>query len=327
MKMTIRHATMDDLKVLAQLEASCFPPSEAASEEQLCKRIQFYGNHFWLLYEEGELRAFADGFVSDQPDLSDDMYAHADQHRENGAWQMIFGVNTHPAHRNQGYATKVLKRAIAESREQGRCGVVLTCKENMIPFYRRFGFEDEGVSVSEHGGACWHQMRLMLKHQKPEMRRKDREVTNKEDIERILDSGRIVHLGLMDAGVPYVVPLHYGYEWENGTLILFLHSAKAGHKLDLVRRNPACFVEIDCEMNIISGEDNPCRYGAAYASVMGKGIVEILNNTEEKIHGLKTLMLHQTGRMFHFEEDAANAVCVWRIKVDSLSGKQRKMPE
>lgn len=160
--MMIRHATIKDVKALALLEASCFPPQEAASEEQLRERIQHYGNHFWLLFEKDELVAFADGFVSDHPDLTDDMYAHAEQHEEHGAWQMIFGVNTHPAYRHRGYATRILKKAIQESLEEGRRGLVLTCKENLIPFYQRLGFEDEGISVSEHGGVVWHQMRLKL---------------------------------------------------------------------------------------------------------------------------------------------------------------------
>ena len=75
---------------------------------------------------------------------------------------MIFGVNTHPAYRHRGYATRILKKAIQESLEEGRRGLVLTCKENLIPFYQRLGFEDEGISVSEHGGVVWHQMRLKL---------------------------------------------------------------------------------------------------------------------------------------------------------------------
>ena len=101
-----------------------------------------------------------DGFVTDEPDLTDEMYENAALHDENGAWQMIFGVNTLPAYRRNGYAGKLLKRAIAEAKEQGRRGVVLTCKEKLLHYYAKFGFEKEGISQSVHGNVVWYQMRL-----------------------------------------------------------------------------------------------------------------------------------------------------------------------
>lgn len=88
------------------------------------------------------------------------MYEKAEMHRENGDWQMIFGVNTIPAYRKKGYAGEIIKRAIADAREQGRKGLVLTCKERLIPYYAKFGFVNEGVSESVHGNVVWNQMRL-----------------------------------------------------------------------------------------------------------------------------------------------------------------------
>lgn len=104
--------------------------------------------------------AFVDGFCTDWPDLTDEMYADASLHRENGAWQMIFGVNTIPACRRQGYAGQLLQQAIADARAQGRKGLVLTCKEALVHYYAKFGFVNEGVSGSTHGGVVWYQMRL-----------------------------------------------------------------------------------------------------------------------------------------------------------------------
>ena len=75
---------------------------------------------------------------------------------------MIFGVSTAPAYRRRGCAARLLERAIADAREQGRAGLVLTCKEKLLPYYARFGFCDEGLSDSTHGGVVWHQMRLTL---------------------------------------------------------------------------------------------------------------------------------------------------------------------
>ena len=89
-----------------------------------------------------------------------EMYEKAEMHDENGAWQMIFGVNTIPAYRKKGYAGELIKRAIADAREQGRKGLVLTCKDRLIPYYAKFGFVNEGVSESVHGNVVWNQMRL-----------------------------------------------------------------------------------------------------------------------------------------------------------------------
>ncbi len=161
-KRIIRHAAKGDLDAIAAVEAACFPAAEAATAEEFSDRVAYYGNHFWLLFEESELLSFVDGFVTDLPDLTDEMYADASLHNENGAWQMIFGVNTLPAYRRQGLASMLLCCAIADAREQGRKGLVLTCKEKLIPFYAALGFVNEGVSASVHGNTVWFQMRLVF---------------------------------------------------------------------------------------------------------------------------------------------------------------------
>ena len=117
--MEIRNATMDDLQAIAAVEAACFPAAEAATAEEFAGRLAHYAGHFWLLLEQGELVAFVDGFCTDTPDLTDEMYADAALHDENGAWQMIFGVNTLPRCRCRGYAGLLLQRAIADARAQG----------------------------------------------------------------------------------------------------------------------------------------------------------------------------------------------------------------
>ena len=158
--MEIRTATIADLAQIAAVEAECFPAAEAATKEEFAERIKYYGNHFWLMFEDEKLIAFVDGFVTDKPDLTDEMYERAEMHDENGAWQMIFGVNTLPRCRCQGYAGLLLQRAIADARAQGRRGLVLTCKEKLLHYYAKFGFVNEGVSGSTHGGVVWYQMRL-----------------------------------------------------------------------------------------------------------------------------------------------------------------------
>lgn len=159
--MKIRTATMDDLNEIANVEAECFPAAEAATKEEFAGRIRYYGNHFWIMLEEDKLIAFVDGFVTDEADLTDEMYEKAAMRNEDGAWQMIFGVNTLPDYRKHGYAGQLIQCAIKDAREQGRKGLVLTCKEKLIKYYAKFSFVDEGVSdKSTHGNAVWHQMRL-----------------------------------------------------------------------------------------------------------------------------------------------------------------------
>lgn len=156
----IRKATLDDLDAVTAVEQTCFPAAEAADRKAFEQRLKHYADHFWLMFAQGKLVSFVDGFVTDSPDLTDDMYDHASQHNESGAWQMIFGVNTIPSHRRKGCAGTLIRRAIAEAKEQGRKGLVLTCKEELLHYYAGFGFADEGVCDSTHGGAVWHQMRL-----------------------------------------------------------------------------------------------------------------------------------------------------------------------
>ena len=151
--MHIRTAAMADLAAVTAVEA--------ATEKDFADRLAVYPDHFWLLEEEdGTLVSFVNGLVTDEPILRDEMYADASFHNEGGAWQMIFGVNTLPAYRKRGLAGQVLERVIADARAQGRKGCVLTCKDKLIHYYEKFGFQNEGVSASTHGGVVWYDMRL-----------------------------------------------------------------------------------------------------------------------------------------------------------------------
>jgi len=153
------------------------------------------------------------------------------------------------------------------------------------------------------------------------MRRIDREVTDINEILKIVDKAKIIHLGLFDNEYPYIVPLHYGYEYKDGNLIFYMHVAKEGHKLDLIRRNQNVCIELECDIKLISGGDIPCKYGSTFASVIGRGYAEILNDEQEKITGLKLLMMNQTGREFDIDERMANTVNVLKVTVHSFTAK------
>ena len=151
---------MSDLDAVASVEAECFPPAEAATKEEFAERLRYYGDYFWLMFEDEKLIAFVDGFVTDEKDLTDEMYEKASMHNENGAWQMIFGVDTIPEYRCRGCAAALLNHVIGEAKAQGRKGLVLTCKDKLVHYYAKFGFVSEGVSGSTHGNVVWYQMRL-----------------------------------------------------------------------------------------------------------------------------------------------------------------------
>lgn len=159
--MKIRTANVNDLKAIAAVETECFPKAEAATEQEFKKRLKYYANHFLLMHDGDKLVAFIDGFVTDEPDLTDDMYAKADMHNENGAWQMIFGVNTLPEYRRRGLAGRLICEFAETAKKSGKKGLVLTCKDRLVPYYQKFGFVNEGVTEkSVHGNVKWNQMRL-----------------------------------------------------------------------------------------------------------------------------------------------------------------------
>ena len=159
--MIIRKAAIHDLEAITNAEAECFQAAEAATKEAFRSRLEHYADHFWLMFDGDKLISFVDGLVTDEADLTDEMYADASLHNECGKWQMIFGVSTIPAYRNRGCAGKLIQRAIDDARLQGRTGLVLTCKDKLVSYYAKFGFVNEGITdKSEHGGAVWNQMRL-----------------------------------------------------------------------------------------------------------------------------------------------------------------------
>lgn len=147
---------------ITALEAACFPPAEAAPYESFEARLQAFSDRFWLLYLDGELVSMVNGSLTHELDLRDEMFHDAGLHDADGPWQMIFGVATLPAYRCCGYAGKLLETAIEQCRREGREGLVLTCKEAKLSFYAKFGFVNEGLSSSEHGGDVWYQMRIQF---------------------------------------------------------------------------------------------------------------------------------------------------------------------
>ena len=158
------------------------------------------------------------------------------------------------------------------------------------------------------------------------MTRREREITDLNEIVKILNEAKVLHLGLVDDGMPYIVPMNYGYVMENGKLTLYMHGSRVGYKLDVIRKNPVCCFEMECGLQPIEGSV-ACKYGLAYSSVMGRGTVSIVDDVEEKIRALTILMKTQTGKDFVFDEKLVSVVSVFRIDADSFTAKRRPLPE
>ena len=157
------------------------------------------------------------------------------------------------------------------------------------------------------------------------MTRREREITDINEITAILDKSKVLHLGLVDGDEPYVVPMNYGYEMNDGKLTVYLHGAKRGRKLDVIRANPKVFFESECDLTPFEG-DIACRYGIAYESVMGRGVAKIVEDIEEKKKALSLLMKTQTNKDFIFDDKMAEIVSVIRIDVSDYTAKYRPMP-
>jgi len=158
------------------------------------------------------------------------------------------------------------------------------------------------------------------------MTKRERQVTDPAHITHILDTGKILHLGLAVNNEPYVVPMNYGYTLQNGKLVLYLHSAVQGKKLDMIRANPRVFFEIDCDLKPFEGR-LPCQYGLVYSSIMGCGEAQIVEDVEEKKKAMSILMKTQTGQDFSFEDRLVSIVAVIRIDVEEYTAKHRPLPE
>ena len=158
------------------------------------------------------------------------------------------------------------------------------------------------------------------------MTKREFQITDPEQIVRILDAAKVLHLGLAVNNEPYVVPMNYGYTMEEGKLTLYLHSAVRGKKLVMIRENPNVFFELDSDRVPFEGEI-ACQYGLSYFSVMGRGKATIVEDVEEKMQAMSALMKTQTQKDFTFNPRLVSIVAVIRIDVSEYTAKHRPLPE
>jgi len=150
------------------------------------------------------------------------------------------------------------------------------------------------------------------------MRRKDKEITDTSELLDILTSNSICRLGLSEGGQPYIFPMNYGYQDNK----IFLHSAHAGKKVEIIKENgKACF-EITDSIEVVTSA-KACSFGTKYRSVIGSGTISLIEDPSQKIDALKLIMKQLTGRHdWDIPEDAIQKVAVLKIEIDSITAKK-----
>ena len=154
------------------------------------------------------------------------------------------------------------------------------------------------------------------------MRRKDREITDFNEILAILDKCDVCRLAMVDDGNAYVVPLNFGYTQENRVITLYFHSANEGRKIDILKRNPAVCVEMDCAHQLISG-NKPCDYTMDFESLIGSGTVEFIDSRDEKIVALTQIMRKYSKDIcFEFDTNLLERTILFKADVRDFAGKR-----
>ena len=158
------------------------------------------------------------------------------------------------------------------------------------------------------------------------MTKREYQITDGQELRRILDTAKVLRLGIAVDNVPYIYPMNYGYTMEDGRLKLYLHSAVKGNKLELLRANPNVCFELDCDNVPFEGKV-ACQYGLSYCAISGRGRVTMVEDVEAKKEAMSILMKTQTGKDFEFNERLVSIVAVIRLDVTEFTAKYRPIPE
>ena len=149
------------------------------------------------------------------------------------------------------------------------------------------------------------------------MRRKDKQVTDYQEIEQIISEAEICHLAMVDGGKPYVVPLNFGYRDYS----LYFHSAQAGRKIDILRKNPDISFSMVGSYETIEA-DRACAWSAKYSSITGYGTALILEEKDEKEEGLRILMGQYTDKEFSFSGEDLDGILIIKVDILGIKGKR-----
>lgn len=156
------------------------------------------------------------------------------------------------------------------------------------------------------------------------MIRSDREITDLDDICRIITRSKMLRLGLnTEEGWPYVLPLSFGFELDGRNLIFYVHGAQKGLKWDLADRDNRATVELDNMFGIIDGPGyNPCQVSTAYDSVIALGIIEEIEDDRDKASALASICGHYRIDAARFDPRMLEKTRAYRIRADRYTAKR-----
>ncbi len=159
------------------------------------------------------------------------------------------------------------------------------------------------------------------------MRRRDREITDRNEIDALLGRSKVCHIGFAVDNEPYVVPLSHGYNADAGAL--FFHTAKEGKKVDCIEANPRVCFEVEGLVEVKEGDESACSWGVRYESVIGFGAIAEITDPAEKARACLCLAEQQAGRSMDWTMDdkAVSGTRVWRLDIESVTGKRSFKPE
>ncbi len=156
------------------------------------------------------------------------------------------------------------------------------------------------------------------------MRRRDREITDRDEIIRIMSNCEVIHIAFHGQEYPYVIPFNFGMRNDNSELIIYLHGAKTGTKYDLLAKNNKVGFAMECRTKLITST-NACEYTMEYESVCGNGEIVLVTSTEEKLKALTRLMKqYDKGAPLNFTSEMVEQVGVMKLIVNEISGKRLK---
>lgn len=157
------------------------------------------------------------------------------------------------------------------------------------------------------------------------MRRSDREVTDFSNMLEIVSRCDCCRLGFVDGGMAYIVPMNFGFEENNGSLVLYFHSAADGKKIELIKGNSSVSFEMDTDHSLVSGE-TACNYTYGYACVMGAGNAHFIDNDELKARALGIIMSHYTAKKeWDFNARMLKNTAVIQLDITQWSCKEHKI--
>jgi nitroimidazol reductase NimA-like FMN-containing flavoprotein (pyridoxamine 5'-phosphate oxidase superfamily) len=152
------------------------------------------------------------------------------------------------------------------------------------------------------------------------LRRTDKEITDRQLIDRVIGACQVCRLGLAQDNVPYIVPVSFGYDGS----ALYFHTALSGRKLEFIAANPGVCFELEQGVTLMPHADSPCNWTFSYQCVTGYGTVSELVDTEEKNDGLLKIMRQYAPGEWTFSPERLEAIRVWKIEIESISGKQSR---